>query len=173
MLTGGGGQPATEAAPAPAEEVAVAAEDAFGDDFAAAPAAEEFVPEAAPLEAPVEEAPAEPAEPTPLEKWQAESTAAIAKRDAEAAEKADKMKEDAKVTIEQFYAERAEAVAGNHERNVGAEEEFCKQRDSLFSNGEVWERVVSLIDLKGTNEKKQSRVSRMRSLFLHMKNEAK
>ena len=44
---------------------------------------------------------------------------------------------EAKEVIDQFYAERAEAVAGTHDRNVGAQDEFCKQRDSLFSTGEV------------------------------------
>ena len=43
------------------------------------------------MEAPVDEAPAAP-EPSPLDKWREENKAAIAKRDAEAAEKIEKMK---------------------------------------------------------------------------------
>jgi hypothetical protein len=163
---------------APAQDDFPTGTDDFGttatSEFSApAPAAEpqeELVMEeaaAAPEEEPAEQ------EMSALEKWAIENRERMTEKDDAAAEKAEKMKAEAKEVIEQFYNERAEGVSGNHERNVGAEAEFCKQRDALFSHGDIWERVVSLIDLKGSNEKKQARVSRMRSLLLHMKNEAK
>eukprot|EP00668_Euglena_longa_P040226 GGOE01052985.1.p1 GENE.GGOE01052985.1~~GGOE01052985.1.p1 ORF type:complete len:240 (+),score=64.65 GGOE01052985.1:81-800(+) len=136
------------------------------------PAAPELTPEAQPEQVVEPEEEVEQEVP-PLVKWELENREFTARRDQEAQEKLAKIHEDAKEAIEQFYAERGDLATGNRDRNVGAEAEFCKQRDALFAHGDVWERVVSLIDLKGANEKKQTRVSRMRSLLLHMKNEAK
>jgi len=148
--------PAEAGAPEPEQE---AAEPEPVEEAAAAAAS-------APVEEVEQEIP-------PLVKWEMENREAVDRRDREAAAKLETLRKEAQAAVAQFYAERKDLTASNHERNVGAEAEVCKQRDALFSHGDVWERVVSLIDLKGVNEKKHSRVSRMRSLLLHMKNETK
>lgn len=185
MFGGGFGEPAKEVSPEetvevePEVEPEAVVEVAEAQETVEAELELEAEPEAPAPEVEVQPEPTvEPEEEVeqevpPLVKWELENREFTARRDQEAQEKLSKIHEDAKEAIEQFYAERSDLATGNRERNVGAESEFCKQRDALFAHGDVWERVVSLIDLKGANEKKQTRVSRMRSLLLHMKNEAK
>jgi hypothetical protein len=152
------------------------------DDFLAEPQAE---PQAAPQAESVVEAQAEIAQPEepaapkeviipPLVKWEIANREAMEAKDSLATDNDNKIKKDASDVVKQQYAERTDLITANHQRATGAEAEFCKQRDALFATGQVWERVVSLIDVKApSNEKKPQKVSRMRQLLLHMKNEAK
>eukprot|EP01005_Ploeotia_sp_CARIB1_P001386 NODE_320_length_952_cov_343.745455_g313_i0.p1 GENE.NODE_320_length_952_cov_343.745455_g313_i0~~NODE_320_length_952_cov_343.745455_g313_i0.p1 ORF type:complete len:200 (-),score=56.32 NODE_320_length_952_cov_343.745455_g313_i0:291-890(-) len=108
---------------------------------------------------------------SPLQKWEIENRQDMETRDQNASAQLQTMKEEAVQSIQQYYTERDAGIAANHTRNTENEETFCSSRDALFAHGDVWARVVSLIDLKGTNEKQQKRVARMRQLLLQLKNE--
>jgi len=79
-----------------------------------------------------------------------------------------KIKQNALSEIDKFKADRAEKASKTRAENEREEEETRKSLQRQFKEGNPWDRVVELIDLKaGKTEGKD--VSRMRKILIEMK----
>ena len=95
-----------------------------------------------------------------------------AKRDAEARAEETARKE-AKEDFENWTAQKEARLNSRKEVNRTEEQVFLEQQESDLESANVWDRVTKLIDLQAdfSAESGNSDVSRMRKLFLQLKNE--
>ena len=109
-----------------------------------------------------------------LQEFHAEWDSILAQKaaDEEAAEK--EMFDKAKQTREQFNEAREELMDRNTTRNREAERVLFEQIDNdIEGSGNAWERVVKLVDLQADHGDDKLDTSRMRQVFLKMKNSPK
>eukprot|EP00603_Paraphysomonas_imperforata_P007828 CAMPEP_0114433732 /NCGR_PEP_ID=MMETSP0103-20121206/11856_1 /TAXON_ID=37642 ORGANISM="Paraphysomonas imperforata, Strain PA2" /NCGR_SAMPLE_ID=MMETSP0103 /ASSEMBLY_ACC=CAM_ASM_000201 /LENGTH=164 /DNA_ID=CAMNT_0001603515 /DNA_START=24 /DNA_END=518 /DNA_ORIENTATION=+ len=93
-----------------------------------------------------------------------------AKKEAEDALNA-KSEEEAKVDIENFNAQREIRLNAKKEVNRSEEQVYLEQQESELE-GNTWDRVTKLVDSSvEEGESDKSDVSRMRKLFIQLKNE--
>jgi hypothetical protein len=113
----------------------------------------------------------EPEENDALTKFHTEWNASLeAKKEAERAADA-KSEEEANTDIENFNAQREIRLNAKKEVNRSEEQVFLEQQESELE-GNTWDRVTKLIETSADdNEMDKSDVSRMRKLFIQLKNE--
>jgi hypothetical protein len=113
----------------------------------------------------------EPEEDDALAKFNAEWTARLSeKREAEISHDA-KIEEEANNDIENFNTQRETRLNAKKEVNRSEEQVYLEQQESELE-GNTWDRVTKLVEA-GTDdsESDKSDVSRMRKLFIQLKNE--
>ncbi|XP_065916747.1 clathrin light chain A-like [Dysidea avara] len=108
------------------------------------------------------------AEPECIQKWRAEHTAMLAKKDSEETTAIEELGEQAKKELADWYKHSDEQLQATKATNRAAEEAFIEERDEDIP-GHEWERVARLCDFNPKNSKATKDVSRMRSIFLQLK----
>eukprot|EP00755_Sulcionema_specki_P034666 Sspe_Gene.103368::Locus_79181_Transcript_1_1_Confidence_1.000_Length_647::g.103368::m.103368 len=104
-----------------------------------------------------------------LEKFQRESMERLAQKDAENDKKLEQVRQKAQETLEKMAADRQKKIEGRKESNREDEQQSRKEHDRLFSEGPVWDRVVSLLDLKKGDERQMRKTQRMREIFQYLR----
>ena len=113
----------------------------------------------------------DPVEEDALTKFNAEWNAKLeAKLEAERAHDK-KCEEEALADIENFNSQRGVRLNAKKEANRSEEQVFLEQQESEFE-GDTWDRVTKLIECSSEDaDLEKSDVSRMRKLFIQLKNE--
>ena len=95
-----------------------------------------------------------------------------AKRAAEARAE-EQARKEAKEEFENWITQKDTRLNARKETNRTEEQVFLEQQESDLESANVWDRVTKLIDLQAdfSSESGVSDVSRMRKLFLQLKNE--
>merc|ERR1712110_737519 len=90
-----------------------------------------------------------------------------------ARERKEEIKEKAKESLEQFYADRKEKQSNIKTRNREQEEIIKDEMNDLMQHGAPWEKVGRLVNLtpKPNEKPGSSKVNRMRGLLIQLKNE--
>lgn len=100
-----------------------------------------------------------------------------AKWDAEIAEREEKEREvlasnlaEAKAALENFETEREVKVRAAMQTNREKEQVLMEQLAAEGESENPWERIVSLVDLQASTSDENFDVSRMRQVFIQLKN---
>jgi hypothetical protein len=100
-----------------------------------------------------------------------------AKWDAEIATREEKEREvlaanlsDAKSALEQFETERETRVRAAMQTNREKEQVLMEQLAAEVESENPWERIVSLVDLQASASDENFDLSRMRQVFIQLKN---
>jgi len=167
--------PMEEPAAAPAEEDFGAAAPAQDDFAAAAPAEPEPAMVAAPepMAAPAAMAMPEIPESNKLTEWEAAWAVELAAKDAEGQSVTAAAIEKATADLEQFNLEREKTKESKQEKNRTLEAAMQEQMEADLESANPFERVVKLVDIEAKQDKSSgaSDLSRMRSVFVQLKNE--
>lgn len=92
----------------------------------------------------------------------------MAKKDAEEQEAVEEQRQLAQRELEELYKRMDEQLEQTKARNREAEDAFIAERDA-DDPGHEWERVAKMCDFSGKGSRTTKDVSRMRSIFLHLK----
>ena len=117
---------------------------------------------------PVYDALSEAAEPESIRLWRAEQEEEIKARDAEAAARTDEWRAEAQKELENWHSKQNEVLVKNKEANREAQEEFLKECQEQ-KPGAQWEKICKLCDFNPKSNRNLKDTSRMRSLFLQLK----
>ncbi|XP_055856374.1 clathrin light chain-like [Episyrphus balteatus] len=107
-------------------------------------------------------------EPEKIRKWREEQKTRLEEKDKEEERKKEELRLQAKVELEDWLRQTEESIAKTKAASRGAE-----KQDS-FENGDIepgteWERIAKLCDFNPKSNKSGKDVSRMRSIYLHLK----
>mmetsp|Transcript_15500 Transcript_15500/g.19384 ORF Transcript_15500/g.19384 Transcript_15500/m.19384 type:complete len:294 (+) Transcript_15500:165-1046(+) len=145
------------------------------DAFAAPPVGMDAYAPAEPMQgdAPLPEPePQEPAEPSPMAKWNQEWQVILKERkDAENALKAEKV-EEARKEMDGFNAEREMKRESRMAKNRTAEQSKLEAMEEDLENDNSWQRVVKLVELQQDTIEGGGDISRMRDVLIMLKNDA-
>mmetsp|Transcript_3938 Transcript_3938/g.12093 ORF Transcript_3938/g.12093 Transcript_3938/m.12093 type:complete len:137 (-) Transcript_3938:318-728(-) len=78
--------------------------------------------------------------------------------------------EQAKVALENFEAERQQKIRDTMQKNREKEQLLMEQFATEIESENPWERIVSLVDLQTGMSDENFDVSRMRQVFIQLKN---
>lgn len=113
----------------------------------------------------------ESAEPSPMQKWNAEWQATlIARKDAENARRAE-LVEKARADLEKFQAEREAKREARMVTNRSDEQAKLEAIEADLENDNSWQRVCKMVELSHDNKADAKDVKRMRDIFIFLKNE--
>ncbi|XP_074615580.1 clathrin light chain A-like [Acropora palmata] len=107
-------------------------------------------------------------EPESVRKWREDKAALLDKMDSEEKEEIEEWRERAKKELNDWYERRDEQLGKTQASNRADEEAFVSDRDEL-PGGHDWERVCRMCDFNPKGTKNTKDVSRMRSIFLQLK----
>ncbi|XP_031555047.1 clathrin light chain A-like [Actinia tenebrosa] len=108
-------------------------------------------------------------EPESVKKWREEKAALLEKMDEEEREAIQEWREQAKKELNDWYDRRDEQLGKTKSTNRADEEEFVSDRDDTSKPGHDWEKVCKACDFNPKGTKNNKDVSRMRSIFLQLK----
>merc|ERR1712226_716831 len=94
-----------------------------------------------------DEEPTEPAEPSPMQKWNEEWQETLKKRKEEENECKAKYLEEARVEMEKFNAERELKRQGKMTKNREDEQAKLEAIEADLENDNSWQRVCKLVEL--------------------------
>lgn len=98
--------------------------------------------------------------------WQAE----LAQKEQEEEAVRSQMLEEAQKAFADWNQQREVQRESKSAQNRQEEQVLCEQIEGEIENDNPWERVVSLIDLQTDHSDESLDVSRMRAIFIKMKN---
>ncbi len=102
-------------------------------------------------------------------RWREEKDTSICDKENAADKEQKYLREQAQQELNEWYEHHNSQVETRKKENRLAEEGFICERDKQIP-GTEWEKVSNLCDFSSKNVSKNSKdVSRMRSLFLHLK----
>uniref|UniRef100_A0A7S2YG92 Clathrin light chain n=1 Tax=Entomoneis paludosa TaxID=265537 RepID=A0A7S2YG92_9STRA len=171
------GEPAGDFASPPAGDFAMPE----GSDFAAPPAEGTDpqylgdVSEAAPADAPIvlgmdDAPPAEPAGPSPMQKWNEEWQETLKQRKEAENECKAKYVEEARIEMEKFNAERELKRQGKMTKNREDEQAKLEAIEADLENDNSWQRVCKLVELNMDGDKGGD-MKRMIDTLIALKND--
>eukprot|EP00619_Florenciella_sp_RCC1007_P009729 CAMPEP_0205921346 /NCGR_PEP_ID=MMETSP1325-20131115/12696_1 /ASSEMBLY_ACC=CAM_ASM_000708 /TAXON_ID=236786 /ORGANISM="Florenciella sp., Strain RCC1007" /LENGTH=126 /DNA_ID=CAMNT_0053289151 /DNA_START=11 /DNA_END=391 /DNA_ORIENTATION=- len=105
------------------------------------------------------------------EKWEAELAAKAAEEEATRQTMVEKAKEELAEWEKQQEVQRESKTSQNRQEEQVVLEDIEREMDP--ENGNPWERVVKLVEIKAEPAEGELDVSRMKSIFLQMKNKQK
>ncbi|KAJ9459254.1 uncharacterized protein DIPPA_23659 [Diplonema papillatum] len=105
-----------------------------------------------------------------LAEFQEKVKAAVQRRDAEADAEHKKVRQKAEETLKKMQADREGKVKARKSQNKEDETSLKARNEALFNDGPVWDRVVSLVDLK--DEKLGRKTKRMREVLKYLQTRA-
>lgn len=108
------------------------------------------------------------AEPECIKQWREQQAEMLAKKDQEEEEALKEMQNQATVELQEWYTRHEEQLTQIKAGNRQAEAAFIEERDEDVP-GHEWERVARICDFNPKNSKNTKDVSRMRSIFLQLK----
>lgn len=108
-------------------------------------------------------------EPESVKKWREEKAALLEKMDEEERVAIEEWREQAKKELNDWYDRRDEQLGKTKSTNRADEEEFVSDRDDTSKPGHEWEKVCKACDFNPKGTKNTKDVSRMRSIFLQLK----
>ncbi|KAG1172433.1 hypothetical protein G6F70_002557 [Rhizopus microsporus] len=109
-------------------------------------------------------------EPETVRQWREKQAEVIAERDAVSSKKKEDLVKQAREEIDKFYEDYNDKKQRAIEENRAREESTEKNRENISSSSNVWERVVSEIDIKSAKTGYHTRdVSRMKELLLDLR----
>ncbi|KAL9988655.1 hypothetical protein ACROYT_G003126 [Oculina patagonica] len=108
-------------------------------------------------------------EPESVRKWREEKAALLEKMDGEEKSEIQEWREQAKKELNDWYERRDEQLGKTQTSNRADEEAFVADRDDSSTPGHDWERVCRNCDFNPKGTKNTKDVSRMRSIFLQLK----
>ncbi|CAH3143000.1 clathrin light chain B [Pocillopora verrucosa] len=108
-------------------------------------------------------------EPESVRKWREEKAALLEKMDTEEKAEIQEWREKAKKELNDWYERRDEQLGKTQTSNRADEEAFVADRDDSSTPGHDWERVCRNCDFNPKGTKNTKDVSRMRSIFLQLK----
>ncbi|KHJ40639.1 clathrin light chain [Trichuris suis] len=109
-------------------------------------------------------------EPETIKAWRQEQETRLRNKDLKEETEKQRMHDQAKLELEEWYRSRADQVEKNKKNNRIMEQEFIEQRDST-EQGKEWEKIAGLCDFNPKTGRNTKDVSRMRTLFLQMKSQ--
>lgn len=110
----------------------------------------------------------EASEPESIRKWKEEQAEEIAARDADSEVQKEEWKGAAKQELEDWYARQNDVLDKNKTGNREAQEGFLKEQ-SESKPGQQWEKICKLCDFNPKSNRNSKDTSRMRGLFLQLK----
>jgi len=110
----------------------------------------------------------EASEPESIRKWKEEQAEEIAARDADSEVQKEEWKAAAKQELEDWYARQNDVLDKNKAGNREAQEDFLKEQ-SESKPGQQWEKICKLCDFNPKSNRNSKDTSRMRGLFLQLK----
>jgi len=110
----------------------------------------------------------EASEPESIRKWKEEQAEEIAARDADSEVQKEEWKAAAKQELEDWYARQNDVLDKNKTGNREAQEDFLKDQ-SESKPGQQWEKICKLCDFNPKSNRNSKDTSRMRGLFLQLK----
>lgn len=107
-------------------------------------------------------------EPEKIRKWREEQKTRLEEKDREEEQKKEELRLQAKKELEDWLRQTEESIA-----KTKAASRSTEKQDS-FENGDIepgteWERIAKLCDFNPKSNKSGKDVSRMRSIYLHLK----
>jgi len=115
--------------------------------------------------------PSEPAESSPMQKWNEEwQKTLVARKDEENARKAE-LVEKARVDMENFQAAREKKREQKMAANRSDEQEKLEAIEADLENDNSWQRACKMIELSHDNKSAAEDVKRMRDVMILLKNE--
>ncbi|KAJ7370131.1 hypothetical protein OS493_034060 [Desmophyllum pertusum] len=108
-------------------------------------------------------------EPESVRKWREEKAALLDKMDDDEKDEILEWREKAKKELNDWYERRDELLGKTQTSNRTDEEAFVSDRDDSSTPGHDWERVCRNCDFNPKGTKNNKDVSRMRSIFLQLK----
>ncbi|XP_003385958.1 PREDICTED: clathrin light chain A-like [Amphimedon queenslandica] len=103
-----------------------------------------------------------------IRQWKQEQEKMLAEKDGEEAEALEELRANAKKELEDWYTHFEDQLKHTKESNRQAEEAFIEERDNT-TPGHEWEKVANICDFNPKSNKNTKDVSRMRSMFLQLK----
>eukprot|EP00800_Vazella_pourtalesii_P005171 TRINITY_DN16016_c0_g1_i1.p1 TRINITY_DN16016_c0_g1~~TRINITY_DN16016_c0_g1_i1.p1 ORF type:complete len:238 (+),score=60.25 TRINITY_DN16016_c0_g1_i1:46-714(+) len=108
-------------------------------------------------------------EPECIQSWRRNKDEMLEQKEAAASEEMRRWREAAQQELSDWYDHHNSQVETRKQDNRAAEEAFIQERDQSVP-GTEWEKVANLCDFSAKGVGKNSRdVSRMRSIYLHLK----
>jgi len=109
----------------------------------------------------------------PLRDYQRDHDAKLEEKVRQGDEKRERMIEEARVAIDEFYQKRAQAKEKLHAKNREVEKKFLAERDFALENSNsdnastIWENAANLVDFKQAPVGRDT--SRMRKILIDLK----
>ncbi|XP_001622893.2 clathrin light chain [Nematostella vectensis] len=104
-----------------------------------------------------------------VRKWREEKAAQLEKMDEEEKAEIEEWREQAHKELNDWYDRRNEQLGKTKNSNRADEESFVAERDDTSTPGTEWEKVCRACDFNPKATKNTKDVSRMRSIFLQLK----
>ncbi|XP_064395972.1 clathrin light chain A-like [Halichondria panicea] len=103
-----------------------------------------------------------------IKQWREEQEQRLSEKDTEETNALEELQNQAKTELEEWYNRHEEQLNQTKGLNRQAENVFIEERDEDVP-GHEWERVARLCDFSSKTSKNTKDVSRMRSIFLQLK----
>ena len=154
---------------------AAPSDDPFGaaptDAFAAPPGDNPIILGGPPPEGDAPAEPAEPAGPSPMQKWNDEWQETLKTRKDEENNKKAEMLEAARVALENFQKEREIKREAKMAKNREDEQAKLEAIEADLENDNSWQRVCKMVELSHDSTDKSEDVKRMRDALIYLKND--
>lgn len=109
-------------------------------------------------------------EPEKIRKWREEQKKRLAEKDREEERKKEELREQARRELEDWFRQTEESIAKTKAAARQAEKQSAAMENGdMMEPGTEWERIAKLCDFNPKINKSGRDVSRMRSIYLHLK----
>jgi hypothetical protein len=150
----------------PADMDAFSAPDEDAPIILAAPAPASVASDEEPDDAPIE-----PMEPSPMQKWNTEWQETLNERMAEEEEEKAKMVEAARISMEKFTKDREAKREAKMAKNREDEQAKLEAIEADLENDNSWQKVSKMVELTHDGAEDAKDVKRMRDVLILLKNE--
>lgn len=113
--------------------------------------------------------PASRIEPEKIRKWREEQKQRLEEKDREEDRKREELRLQAKQELEDWLRQTEESIAKTKAASRQAEKQGSLENGGPMEPGTEWERIAKLCDFNPKSNKSGKDVSRMRSIYLHLK----
>jgi len=113
--------------------------------------------------------PASRIEPEKIRKWREEQKQRLEEKDREEDRKREELRLQAKQELEDWLRQTEESIAKTKAASRQAEKQVSMENGGPMEPGTEWERIAKLCDFNPKSNKSGKDVSRMRSIYLHLK----
>lgn len=109
-------------------------------------------------------------EPEKIRKWREEQKKRLAEKDREEERKKEELRQQARKELEDWFRQTEESIAKTKTAARQAEKQTAAlENGGVMEPGTEWERIAKLCDFNPKVNKSGRDVSRMRSIYLHLK----
>ncbi|XP_030373376.1 clathrin light chain [Scaptodrosophila lebanonensis] len=108
-------------------------------------------------------------EPEKIKKWREEQKQRLEQKDIEEERKKEELRQQAKKELDDWLRQIEESIAKTKLSSRNAEKQAASLENGAIEPGTEWERIAKLCDFNPKVNKSGKDVSRMRSIYLHLK----